>query len=114
MGITRFTYKPKLIFMEQIFNQLIQSFDFTLMLIINVITFAIIKFIDEHNGDKLPSTWQKRLVFLAVAVVLGIVYAIIGETKIVTIINSCIVAPIAWSWIFKPLFNKMGLDYKKK
>ena len=50
--------------MEQIINQLISNFDFALMLIINIITYFVIKIIDEANGDKQPTTWQKRIVFL--------------------------------------------------
>lgn len=36
--------------MEQIINQLVANFDFALMLIINIITYGIIKIIDELNG----------------------------------------------------------------
>lgn len=36
--------------MEQIIHQLIQSFDFAFILIVNVLTFIIIKILDELNG----------------------------------------------------------------
>ena len=29
------------------------------------------------------------------------------------IFNSCIIAPVSWSWIAKPILNKLGIDYKK-
>lgn len=99
--------------MEQIINQLIFNFDFALMLIINIITYFIIKIIDEVNGDKQPTTWQKRIVFLIVAIIVGIVYKFTTNISVNIIINSCIIAPVAWSWLCKPIAKKFGIDYKK-
>ena len=99
--------------MEHIINQLINNFDFALMLIINIITYGCIKIIDELNGDKLPTTWQKRIVFIIVAIIIGIIYKLTSNISINIIINSCIVAPVAWSWLAKPIANKLGIDYKK-
>ena len=100
--------------MEQIISQLISNFDFALMLIINIITYFVIKFIDEANGDKQPTTWQKRIVFLIVAIIVGVIYKITTNISINIIINSCIVAPVAWSWLAKPIASKFGIDYKQK
>ena len=99
--------------MDTIINQLVGNFDFALMLIINVITYAAIKIIDEVNGNKLPTTWQKRIVFVIVAIITGIIYKCITEIPIHIIINSCIIAPVAWSWLAKPIAGKFGIDYKK-
>ena len=99
--------------MEQIINQLIYNFDFALILIINIITYFIIKIIDELNGDKVPTTWQKRFVFLIVATIMGILYKYITDVSTNIIINSCIIAPVAWSWLAKPIADKFGIDYKK-
>lgn len=100
--------------MEQIINQLVYNFDFALMLIINVITYSVIKIIDELNGDKLPTIWQKRIVFLIVAIIVGIIYKYATEIPIHIIINSCIIAPVTWSWLVKPIAGKFGIDYKQK
>lgn len=99
--------------MEQIIYQLVTNFDFALMLVINVITYGVIKFIDDVNGDKVPTTWQKRIVFLITAIVLGIIYKYYTDVPIRIIINSCIIAPVAWSWLAKPIAIKFGIDYKK-
>ena len=99
--------------MDTIINQLVSNFDFALMLIINVITYTAIKIIDEVNGDKLPTTWQKRIVFVIVAIITGIIYKCITEIPVHIIINSCIIAPVAWSWLAKPIAGKFGIDYKK-
>lgn len=99
--------------MEQIIYQLVANFDFALMLVINVITYVVIKLIDDINGDKVPTTWQKRIVFLITAIVLGIIYKYCTDVPIRIIINSCIIAPVAWSWLAKPIAIKFGIDYKK-
>lgn len=99
--------------MEQIISQLIANFDFALILIINIITYFIIKIIDELDGDKIPTTWQKRFVFLIVAIIMGILYKYITDVPTNIIINSCIIAPVAWSWLAKPIADKFGIDYKK-
>lgn len=100
--------------MEQIINQLINNFDFTLMLVINVATYIAIKFIDELNGAKLPTTLQKRIVLVLMCIIFGIIYYYINETKLIIIVNSCIVAPIAWGWLAKPIASRLGIDYKKQ
>lgn len=100
--------------MEQIINQLVNNFDFALMLIINVVTYTVIKIIDEVNGDKLPTTWQKRVVFIISAVIIGIIYNFTTKIPVNIIINSCIIAPVAWSWLAKPIAGKFGIDYKKR
>ena len=99
--------------MEQIINQVINSFDFTLILVINVLTYLIIKLIDDSNGTKTPTTWQKRIIFVLVAINMGIVYNMCSDVSLIIIINSCIVAPVNWSWIIKPIANKLGVDYKQ-
>ena len=36
-----------------------------------------------------------------------------GYENTTILINSAILAPVAWSWIFKPILKKIGVDYKK-
>lgn len=100
--------------MEQIINQLIENFNFALMVIINAVTYFIIKVLDELNKEKNPTTWQKRIIFITVSVIIGIIYKFTTDVSINIIINSCIIAPVAWSWLAKPIANKLGIDYKSK
>ena len=44
---------------------------------------------------------------------MGILYKYITDIHTNIIINSCIIAPVAWSWLAKPIANKFGIDYKK-
>lgn len=99
--------------MEQIINQVITNFDFTLIIVINVLTYFIVKIFEELNGVKILTTWQKRIIFIIAAVIMSIIYKIFTVVDLCIIINSCIVAPINWSWLIKPIINKLGIDYKK-
>lgn len=100
--------------MEQIINQLVHNFDFALMVVINVLTYGIIKLWDELDGDKVPTVWQKRLVFAVAAIIIGVIYGLCTDVTVSVIINSCIIAPVAWSWLAKPIASKFGIDYKQK
>lgn len=99
-------------YLEQIINTTINSFDFTYCLLVNLLTFTVIKVIDELNKDKEVKTWHKRVVLLACILLTGVLYWAIGK-DLELLINSAILAPVAWSWIFKPICKKLGLDYKQ-
>lgn len=99
--------------MEQIINQLVANFDFGFMLILNVVTYIIIKLVDEINKEKIVTTWQKRIIFVCASLVIGCVYYFLSDVKPIVIINSIIIAPIAWSWLAKPIAGKFGIDYRK-
>lgn len=90
----------------------LDSFDFAFCLTVNILTYIIIKIWDERNGKKRVTTWQKRLVLLAVILSTGVLYYEIGsDTK--TLVNSAILAPVFWSWVMKPICKQFNLDYKK-
>lgn len=99
--------------MDNIINQLISNCDFSIMFIVNIITYIAIKVIDDINKEKVITTWQKRIVFLVASIVVFIIYVMFADIKVNIIINSIIVAPVAWSWLAKPIANKLGIDYKK-
>ena len=88
------------------------SFDFTYCLIVNILTYGIIKLIDELNKEKEVGVWIKRLILLSVILLTGVVYWAIGEdTKL--LINSAILAPVSWDMIFKPAMKVLKIDYRK-
>lgn len=99
----------------EILNDIIQttlgSFDFSFAIVVNIVTYGSIKLIDDMNGSKKVNTWIKRLVLLIATILVGVMYYIIGiDTKV--LLNSAIIAPVSWSWIFKPLCKKFNIDYK--
>ena len=99
--------------MEQ-FTEIIQttlnSFDFTYCLIVNILTYLIIKIVTPEN--KSLKTWIKRVILLASILSTGGVYWALGH-DLTLLINSAILAPVSWDIVFKPIFKKLGIDYKK-
>lgn len=99
--------------MENIINNLTTSFDFSYMLAINILTYIIIKTIDSFNGTRKVRTYIKRICLLISILIVTILYKYNGYDNDIILINSAIVSPIAWSWIFKPVFDKIGIGYNK-
>lgn len=95
---------------ENISSNLFNDFDFSFCLVVNILTYMIVNTFTTFK--KQLTTWNKRVILLISVVVLGVVYYFTGA-EIKVIINSSILAPISWSWIFKPICNKLGIDYKQ-
>lgn len=100
-------------FISSIGSQLINNFDFVYIIVINVLTYLIIKIIDHFNKDKEVTTWQKRIVLCIAIIVITTCYLITGYDNKAILINSAIVTPVSWSWVFKPILKKIGIDYNK-
>ena len=99
--------------MENVITNLINNFDFAYMLSINILTYIIIKTIDSFNGTRKVKTYIKRICLLISILIVTVLYKYNGYTNNIILINSAMASPIAWGWIFKPLFNKIGIDYNK-
>ena len=99
-------------YISQIINTTIESFDFSFCIAVNILTYLIIKLIDELNGYKKVTTWIKRIVMLVTVIVISIAYYITGNNPKL-IINSAILAPVFWSWIGKPICDKLNIGYRK-
>ena len=99
----------------EIINNIIEttlnSFDFTYCIVVNLLTYIIIKLVDETAKHKV-NIWIKRAILLFVILSTGVVYYLINE-DVKLILNSAILAPVFWSWIMKPICKHFGVDYKK-
>lgn len=93
-----------------IVNNTISSFDFTFCITVNIATYLIIKAITDYKKKGKVSTWNKRLIFLGISLLVAIIYCLTGS-EVKTIFNSFILAPVSWSWIFKPICDKLGVGY---
>ena len=98
---------------DNIINGLISQFDFAYMLGINIITYIFVQIWDNVNGEKLLTTWQKRLMMLLATVISLISYKICHYNNDIILFNSTIAAPVFWSWVLKPILDKFGIGYKK-
>ena len=99
--------------MENVTTNLINNFDFAYMFVVNILTYILIKVIDWANGNKIVPIWQKRLLLIISIIIVACVYTFVGYDNKIILVNSSIVAPIAWSWILRPIFIKLGAGYKQ-
>ena len=51
--------------------------------------------------------------FVIISTIIAIIYCLTGS-EVRTVFNSFILAPVSWSWIFKPICNKLGVGYNTK
>ena len=95
--------------MEEILSQLISNYNFTFILSINIISYLIIQLLHlkifTKRGIKIGVT-------VIVSIIMGIIFHFISDTPTEVLVNSAILAPLAWDWVFKPILNKIGVDYK--
>lgn len=103
--------------MEEIISHIINNtlgcFDIPFCITVNIATYLIIKGVSDAKSNLNISIWHKRIVLLIVSLIIGYFYYITG-TDFRTILNSTILAPVAWSWILKPICSKIGIDYSSK
>ena len=98
---------------DSIISNFQANFDISFIISVNVLTYLIIRFIDSLNGAKSVSTWSKRLVAIIASTVLAFLYYGCGYDNVFRLINSTIIAPVAWSWILKPIAQILKMDYKQ-
>ena len=98
-------------FITEIVNSIIQSFDFGYCIAVNILVYLVIKQFDKRRKKRL-TTWQKRIVLVVSVILLGTIYYFSGSDMRV-IANSVILAPVSWSWVFKPICAVLNVDYKK-
>lgn len=97
-------------FISNLIEDLFHSFSIPFCITVNVATYLIIKSFTDYKKCNVLTIWQKRLIFLAVALVAASVYYATGSDYKI-LFNSMIIAPVSWSWIFKPIFAKLKIDY---
>jgi hypothetical protein len=96
-----------------IINNAISSFDIPFCIIINIATYLIVSVTNGIKQTTKLTTWNKRVIFLFVSIIIGIIYCLLGSDYRI-ILNSIILAPVSWSWIFKPICAKLKIDYNSK
>lgn len=99
--------------LEEIIRTTAESFDFGFVISVNVIAYLVISVIDANNGPKPVKTWTKRVITIACAFILGIIYFSLKLGDVKMILNSVILSFVSWSWIIKPILVRFGIDYRK-
>ena len=100
-------------FIEKILNVIIDNFDFSYMITINVLTYIIIKGLDYLNKDKNVKTITKRIVLVISIIIVTVSYILTDYQDYTVLINSAICAPVFYSWVLRPILIKCNIGYKK-
>lgn len=99
--------------LNEILRTTATSFDFAFVICVNVLAYLVIKLVDKLNGNKVVSTWNKRVITLVCAVLMGIIYFSLKLGDVKVVLNSIILSFVFWSWIMKPILGFFKIDYKK-
>lgn len=100
--------------MEKIIDLLLSSFDFGYMFSVNILTYLVIKTIDQLNGpNKGVSTAIKRIIAVLCGLLLGGIICCYDQYTNV-LLYSFIASLVSWDTIFKPIIKYFKeLDYNK-
>lgn len=98
---------------NNILNSIIENFDFSYMIAINVLTYIIIKCLDYVNKNKNVKTIEKRIALLVSIVAITTCYLLSGYNDYIVLFNSAICAPVFYSWVLRPILVKFNIGYKQ-
>lgn len=99
--------------MEDIFQNIINNFDWAYMLSVNVLTYSIIQLLKTLTKKKINKL-AKQIILIFSTIVLAACYKYIGDVSLRILLNSAILAPVAWDFIFRPIADKFGIGYQGK
>lgn len=100
--------------MEQtLVKQVFDNFDIIYILMINIVTYFLIKTADYFNGDKKVPVLTKRIFLVLATIIMFCIYKYNNYDDALRLINSSIAAPVIWTWILKPIINKLKIGYKQ-
>lgn len=96
---------------EQLFQYVATNFDFAFVISINVVAYLIIQLIGFATKKEVTKAIK---VLVTIGVSIGLYFLYRGTTNIdqEILLNSAILAPVAWDWIIKPICKWIKLDYK--
>lgn len=98
---------------EQLFQYVANNFDFAFVISINVVAYLIIQLISVITKKEVTKA-IKVITTICVSIALFFIYGEITTIDKETLLNSSILAPVAWDWVIKPLCKWIKIDYKKE
>lgn len=98
---------------EQLFQYVATNFDFAFVISINVVAYLIITLIGYITKKEVNKA-IKIGITIGVSIILFLLYGGITNVNKEVLLNSSILAPVAWDWVIKPLCKWIKIDYKQE
>lgn len=95
---------------NQIIDYALNNFNFGYVISINILAYIIISLISHISKQQIKKI-IKILITCAISIIMFIIYKLCSNIETDILINSTILAPVAWDWIIKPIFEKLKIDY---
>ena len=96
---------------EQLFQYVATNFNFAFVISINVVAYLIITLIGYLTKKEVTKA-IKICITIGVSIALFFLYGGITDISKDILLNSSILAPVAWDWVIKPLCKWIRIDYK--
>lgn len=96
---------------ENIINQILSSLDFGFIFCVNLVTYLLIKFIEETSNKKITKVIKRIITFISGVIIGFIVLKINEDSKPVVIFYSFFFSLLSFDYIFKPFLNKFGGEF---
>lgn len=98
---------------EQLFQYAVTNFNFAFVISINIIAYLIITLIGYITKKEVNKV-IKIGITIGVSIILFFLYGGITDVNKEVLLNSSILAPVAWDWVIKPLCKWIKIDYKQE
>lgn len=96
---------------QELGSFVLNNFDFGFVISVNIITYAIIKIIENLTKNKLKRIF-KIIITICVTIIFDFVFIKYIDIDKQILLNSSILAPVAWDWVIKPICKLIKIDYK--
>lgn len=96
-----------------VFQYAVGNFNFGYVLSINIIAYALILICSKVRKKELTKLIKVILTIL-VSIIMFILYKLYTQIETDVLINSSILAPVAWDWIIKPICKLLKIDYNDR
>lgn len=100
--------------MEEIISRIMESLDFGLIFCINIISYFVIKLIDEISKKYTPKLIKILITFIVGFITCFVVYKMSNEPDFIKIFYSFFFSLLSYDYIFKPILKKFKFSYKDK
>ena len=98
---------------EQLFQYAATNFDFAFVISINIVAYLIITLIGYITKKEVNKA-IKIGITIGVSIILFFLYGGITDVNKEVLLNSSILAPVAWDWVIKPICKWIKIDYKQE